>query len=113
MRLTRHPSRSGAQCADPIARLAELGTLSGAELRALRRRHGLSQAAFGALVGLTQSRLTDLEKGWDRKLKTPIAVPRALALAARLIERELPEAAPPQPGTPRRPMSPARADRSV
>ena len=81
-----------------LARLRRLTALSGGELRDIRRNCGLSQSVFGELVGLTSRRLADYELGADRHGGKPLAVPPGLALAARLIDREMPRAAPPRPG---------------
>jgi DNA-binding transcriptional regulator YiaG len=59
------------------------------ELRALRKRFGLTQAKFAAALGLSTGRLHNYEAGIDRTNKAPCPVPLLVQRAARDLAREL------------------------
>ena len=46
------------------AKRTDLGELLGARLRAMRQAAGLTQVAFSAVTGLSQTRLSSLERGF-------------------------------------------------
>ena len=71
--------------------------MTGPELRALRKRLGLTQALFAQTLGISVSKLIDYERGYDRHpIKgsdplqyNPCPVPRLVELACMAPAQEL------------------------
>ena len=57
----------------------------GAELRGSRRRHRLTQRAVARLTGLSDSSISDIERGWGGSYSTDALQLAALAVGRRLI----------------------------
>ena len=62
------------------------GIMTGAELRATRKRLGMSQASLAAELGVSVSQLHNWEWGFYRGTDRPCPVPRAIELACMAIE---------------------------
>ena len=57
-----------------------------ADLRAWRKRLGLTQAAAANALGLSESRIRDYEIGVTRGQGTPAPIPKTVALACVAVE---------------------------
>jgi predicted transcriptional regulator len=60
--------------------------MTGAEMRCLRRRLRISQTELGKELDMAQSQISDYENERNRKLGTPLAIPRTVELACRWLE---------------------------
>jgi DNA-binding XRE family transcriptional regulator len=60
--------------------------MTGAELRATRKRLGMSQASLAAELGVSVSQLHNWEWGFYRGTDRPCPVPRAIELACMTLE---------------------------
>lgn len=59
--------------------------MTGAELRDLRSRLGLSQDQLAQALGVSRSQVVNWEQGRDRHTGRPAPVPRAIELAVRYL----------------------------
>lgn len=64
--------------------------MTGAEMRCLRRRLRISQTELGKALDMAQSQISDYENQRNRKLGTPLAIPRTVELACRWLEEHWP-----------------------
>jgi len=60
--------------------------MTGAELRAARKRRGMTQAQLAVALDVSISRLHDWETGTERHRGTPAPVPRLVELAVSRLE---------------------------
>ena len=59
--------------------------MTNTELRAVRKRLGLTQAALAEALGISLSQLHNYERGSDRRTGAPCPVPRLVQLACRAL----------------------------
>jgi transcriptional regulator with XRE-family HTH domain len=59
--------------------------MTNTELRATRKRLGLTQAQLAAALGISVSQLHNYERGSDRRTGAPCPVPRLVELAIGMI----------------------------
>jgi transcriptional regulator with XRE-family HTH domain len=60
--------------------------MTGPELRAFRKRLGLTQAQFAETLGISASQLHNYEHERDRRTGEPCPVPKLVALACIALE---------------------------